>query len=267
MPDPTTTNAETAPVALPPAATRLRSNLIQAPAFFLATALFGSASLLASLVERDGAWQHRIARAWARLGLRISGSSLEIIGGEFLNQHRTAVYVCNHLSYMDTPAIFAAMPFQFRILARSDLWKLPFIGWHLHRSGQIPVTVENPRASIASLNHGVKALKAGMPLFAFPEGGRASDGHLAPFMSGPSYMAIRAGVPIVPMALIGTYELLPMHGRHFRPQTIKLVVGEPLATTGRSSRDAEALTGQVRETIHDLYYRHSTLVPGGERHD
>jgi 1-acyl-sn-glycerol-3-phosphate acyltransferase len=260
MPDPTATNVDIASPAPLSLAMRLRSNLIQAPAFFLATALFGSASLAASLIEKDGAWQHRIARVWAKAGLMISGSSLEIIGGDVLREHPTAVYVCNHLSYMDTPAIFAAMPFQFRILARSDLWRLPFVGWHLHRSGQIPVTVENPRASIASLNHGVRALKAGMPLFAFPEGGRAQDGHLAPFMSGPSYMAIRAGVPIVPMALVGTYELLPMHGRHFRPQTIKLIVGKPLSTAGLSSRDAEALTSGVREIIHDLYYRHCSLA-------
>ncbi len=263
MPDMPATHGDDSPLTLPPIGARLCSNLIQAPAFFLATALFGSASLAASLIEKNGAWQHRIARAWAKVGLRISGSSLEIIGGDVLKQHPTAVYVCNHLSYMDTPAIFAAMPFQFRILARSDLWKLPFIGWHLHRSGQIPVTVDNPRASIASLNRGVRALKAGMPLFAFPEGGRAEDGHLAPFMSGPSYMAIRAGVPIVPMALVGTYELLPMHGRHFRPQTIKLIVGEPVPTAGRTSREAEALTGRVREIIHALYYRYSAMPPSG----
>ncbi|MGI8773323.1 MAG: lysophospholipid acyltransferase family protein [Acidobacteriaceae bacterium] len=266
MPNLPASNAGISPLALPPMGARLCSNLIQAPAFFVATALFGSASLAISLIEKDGAWQHRIARAWAKAGLMISGSSLEIIGGEFLQQHQTAVYVCNHLSYMDTPAIFAAMPFQFRILARSDLWKLPFIGWHLHRSGQIAVTVDNPRSSIASLNHGVRALKAGMPLFAFPEGGRARDGHLAPFMSGPSYMAIRAGVPIVPMALVGTYELLPMHGRHFRPQTIKLIVGEPVSTAGRSSREAEALTGRVREIIHDLYYLYSAM-PQVELHE
>lgn len=260
MPEDRAADTSTTGLPLPPLGTRLRSNLIQAPIFFAATALFGSISLVASLLERDGAWQHRIARTWAKVGLAISGSSLEIIGAEFLSQHQTAVYVCNHLSYMDTPAIFAALPFQFRILARSNLWKLPFIGWHLNRSGQIAVNVDNPRTSITSLNHGVRALKAGMPLFAFPEGGRAQDGHLATFMSGPSYMAIRAGVPIVPMALVGTYELLPMHGRHFIPQKIKLVVGEPISTEGHSAREAEALTARARAIIHELYYCHSGLA-------
>src|ERR1700735_4054226 len=125
----------------------LISNLIQAPLFFSATAAFGTVSLLASLTEKDGRRQHRIARAWAKCSLAIAGSPIHVTGLDVLHNHPVAVYACNHLSYMDTPAIFAALPFPFRILARSGLWKLPFIGWHLNRSGQIPVAVSNPRAS------------------------------------------------------------------------------------------------------------------------
>jgi 1-acyl-sn-glycerol-3-phosphate acyltransferase len=153
---------------------------------------------------------------------------------------------------MDTPAVFAALPFQFRILARSDLWKLPFIGWHLNRSGQIPVAVDNPRASIASLTNGVRALKAGMPLFVFPEGGRSRDGQPGPFMSGPAYMAIRAGVPIIPMALAGTFELLPIDTRHFSPRPLELRIGAPIPTTGLTARQSEPLTAQLRQAIEEL---------------
>jgi 1-acyl-sn-glycerol-3-phosphate acyltransferase len=160
---------------------------------------------------------------------------------------------------MDTPVVFSSLPFQFRIVARSDLWGIPFIGWHLNRSGQIPVNVDNPRASIASLSGGVKTLKEGMPLFIFPEGGRTSDGHLGAFMNGPAFMAIRAKVPIVPMALIGTYELLPIHARHVFPVRVLLVVGEPIETSGYTSRDVEGLTAVLRESIKQLYYGHSYL--------
>jgi 1-acyl-sn-glycerol-3-phosphate acyltransferase len=231
---------------------RLLSNLVQAPLFFAATAAFGSVSLLASLTETGGRRQHRIAQAWARVCLRIARSPIHITGLDIVHEHPVAVYCCNHLSYMDTPAIFAALPFPFRILARSDLWRLPFIGWHLNRSGQISVAVDNPRASIASLTNGVRALKGGMPLFVFPEGGRSRDGQLQPFMSGPAYMAIRAGVPVIPMALVGTYELLPMHTRHFSPRPLELRIGAPIPTTGLITRQAEALTSQVRDAIHAL---------------
>jgi 1-acyl-sn-glycerol-3-phosphate acyltransferase len=231
---------------------RLLSNLVQAPLFFAATAAFGSVSLLASLTETGGRRQHRIAQAWARVCLRIARSPIHITGLDVVHEHPVAVYCCNHLSYMDTPAIFAALPFPFRILARSDLWRLPFIGWHLNRSGQISVAVDNPRASIASLTNGVRALKGGMPLFVFPEGGRSRDGELQPFMSGPAYMAIRAGVPVIPMALVGTYELLPMHTRHFSSRPLELRIGAPIPTTGLITRQAEALTAQVRDAIHAL---------------
>jgi 1-acyl-sn-glycerol-3-phosphate acyltransferase len=230
----------------------LISNLIQAPLFFCATAAFGTVSLLASLTEKDGRRQHRIARAWARCSLAIAGSPIHVTGLHVLHNHPVAVYTCNHLSYMDTPAIFAALPFPFRILARSDLWKLPFIGWHLNRSGQIPVSVDNPRASISSLTNGVRALKAGMPLFVFPEGGRSQDGQIGTFMSGPAYMAIRAGVPVIPMALIGTYELLPIHTRHFSPRPLELRIGTPIPTAGLTARQSEALTVQLRQTIQEL---------------
>lgn len=231
---------------------KLLSNVVQAPLFFAATAGFGSLSLLASLLEKNGQRQHRIARAWARCSLTIAASPIHVTGADVLQQHPVAVYACNHLSYMDTPALFAALPFQFRILARSDLWKLPFIGWHLNRSGQIAVSVDNPRASIASLNNGVRALQAGMPLVVFPEGGRTETGELGPFMSGPAFMALRAGVPLVPMALVGTYELLPIHTRHFSPRPLELRIGAPLSTAGRKTREAEALTGLLRQKIDAL---------------
>ncbi len=82
--------------------------------------------------------------------------------------------------------------------------------------------------SIAGLNRAIRVLKSGMPLFIFPEGGRTKDGRMQPFMRGPAYISIRARVPLVPMALIGTYELLPIHTHHFRPRPVKLVIGKPI---------------------------------------
>src|SRR5215467_12584837 len=138
-----------------PLSNRVLSFFFQAPAFFLSTAFFGSLSLVASLFEEDGKLQHRIAQAWARTSVSVSGCPVTVLGKENLQKHPVAVYACNHLSYMDTPVIFSSLPFQFRIVARHDLWKLPFIGWHLRRSGQVPVNVDNPRASISSLSSAV----------------------------------------------------------------------------------------------------------------
>ena len=235
---------------------RLISNAVRFPTFFVATAFFASLAMLASLLEKHGIWQHRIAQTWARIGVVISGVRKTVIGGAHLTG-KPAVYICNHLSYMDTPVIFSSLPFQFRIVARHDLWKIPFIGWWLSRSGQVAVDVSNPRASIASLISAVKTLNTGMPLFIFPEGGRTADGKLAKFMNGPAFMAIRAQLPVVPMALIGTYELLPIHTHTIHPVPVTLAVGAPIETQGMTMKQIDELTAILEERVAALYDEHS----------
>jgi 1-acyl-sn-glycerol-3-phosphate acyltransferase len=235
-----------------PRLARWRSNVLQAPPFFLATGIFGSLSLVASLFDRHGHLQYRIARLWARTCIFASGSRLRILGEENLRRHPVAVYAANHTSYMDTPVVFAAMPFQFRILAKMELWSMPFIGWHLNRSGQIPINTDNPRATLSSLAAAAKAVRNGMPLFVFPEGGRTTDGALQPFMNGAAYLAIRAQVPLVPIALHGVYDLMPIHTHHFHPGTLTFIAGEPIPTAGLTTHDADQLTAQLREAIQQL---------------
>jgi 1-acyl-sn-glycerol-3-phosphate acyltransferase len=231
---------------------RWRSNILQAPIFFLVTGIFGTAALIASVWAKTGRTQHRIAQVWARACVTVSGARLTVIGGENFHKHTVAVYASNHTSYMDTPVIFATLPFQFRILARKDLWSIPFIGWYLARSGQIPIDTENPSAALSSLSAGVKALRARMPLFVFPEGSRTPDGELKEFLAGAAFLAIRAQVPLVPIALSGVYDLLPIHTHHFFPCEMTLTVSEPIATTGMTMRQADDLTQTLRNRIAEM---------------
>jgi 1-acyl-sn-glycerol-3-phosphate acyltransferase len=231
---------------------RWRTNLVQIPAGAVITAICGSLSLFVSLFDKRGLVQHRIARVWARALVWCSGSSLEIHGAENLLKHPVAVYAANHTSYMDTPVIFASLPFQFRILAKKELWPMAFIGWYLARSGQIPIDTVNTHATLSSLGVGVKALRAGMPLFVFPEGGRTSNGEMQPFLAGAAYLAIRAQVPLVPIALSGVYDLLPIHTRHFYPGPLSLTVGEPISTAGLTPRHTDELTARLRGAIEAM---------------
>ena len=218
-----------------------------------------------SLVDKKGNVQHSLARIWARGCVWASGSKLKVLGAENLRKHQVAVYACNHTSYMDTPVVFAALPFQFRILARKDLWRIPFIGWYLDRSGQMPIDTDNPRASLSSLGAAAKALRSRMALFVFPEGRRTPDGQLQPFLSGAAYLAIRAQVPLVPMALSGVYELLPIHTRHFFPGEMTLHVGEPIQTVGMNVRQMDELTAQLRSSIDKLLKINSLInLPAAE---
>lgn len=226
------------------------------PLIAASTTFFGCISLVAGLWDKSGQQQHAIARAWAGTLLWIALSPVRRIGFEKL-PNETAVYASNHLSYYDTPVLFAKLPFQFRIIAKQSLWKIPFVGWYLNRSGQVPVDAKSGRSAIAGLLRGVKTLQAGLPLVLFPEGGRSEHGEMTAFQSGAAFMAIKAQVPLVPLALIGTYELLPIHTYHLTPRPLTIVAGEPISTVGLTTRDADALTARLFDAIGVLYRENS----------
>ena len=259
-------DAEAHRVAPPPrsAFQKWATYLLLGPLVLGWTALCATASLVASLWDKSGRQQHAVAHTWARVLLRIAFSPVRVLNPERLRQPTACVYACNHLSYMDTPALFGTLPFQFRILANHYLFRYPFIGWHLTRSGQVPIDQSSLRSQIAGLTKGVTALKAGTPILLFPDGSRSSDGHIRQFLSGAAFMAIKAQVPLVPMALIGTYELLPMHTYSLAPRPLLLCVGEPISTAGLTTKNADAVTKQLLSTIADMYYEHSTLARPAE---
>ncbi len=239
---------------LPHWLSRLRSYLIFDPLVWLYTITLGTLSLLCSVFDRSGEIQHRFARLWARMIVGTIGVAITVEGMEKIDTTKPHVYVVNHLSALDIPVLYAKLPFQFRILAKSELFSYPFMGWHLRRSGQIAVDLENAKTSIRSLNRAVESLRDNMALVVFPEGGRSQDGHLQPFMGGAFYAAIRAQVDVVPMALIGTYEILPMNTWHIKPRPVRLIAGSPISTVGMTVRDMDKLTQTARDSIAKFFY-------------
>ena len=238
---------------------RLRAYLILDPLILFYTFILGILALIISFFDSSGRRQHLIARLWSRMVLATTLSPVTVIGAENLEGARAAVYAANHISAIDIPLLYAHLPFQFRIIAKQELFRTPCVGWYLKRSGQLPVDQSNARASMRSLNKAVESLKAGMPLVIFPEGGRARDGHIMPFMNGPFYAAIKAGVDIVPMAIVGTFELLPMDGFHIQPRPLYLVIGKAIPSAGHDLREMEALAQQAQKVIEDMYYSRSTV--------
>ena len=233
---------------------RLRSYFLWDPLIWIYTIILGCISLVCSLFDRSGEIQHGFARLWSRMILGTIGAKVQIEGLERIDTSRAKVYVVNHLSALDIPVLYAYLPFQFRILAKKELFSYPFMGWHLRRSGQIPVVLESPKASVRSLNLAVAAIKEGKSLVIFPEGGRSPDGQLKSFMGGAFYAGIKAKVDIVPIAVVGTYEMLKMNTWHIRPGPVHMLVGEPIHTADLSPRDIEKTTQRAREVIAELYY-------------
>ena len=238
---------------------RLRSYFVWTPLVWLYTAILGCVSLVVSLFDPTGERQQNIARLWSRMILWTVGAKVTLEGFDSIDTTKASVYVVNHLSALDIPVLYACLPFHFRILAKQELFRYPFMGWHLKRSGQIPVVLEEPREAIRSLNLAVTAVKNNMPLVIFPEGGRSPDGQLQKFMGGAFYAAIKAQADVVPLVLVGTFEMLRMNTYHMMPHPIRLVVADPIPTRGLTTRDTESVSAKARAEIGQIYYANATV--------
>jgi 1-acyl-sn-glycerol-3-phosphate acyltransferase len=238
---------------------RLRSYFILDPLIWLYTLVLGLLALPGGMFDCSGRRLHWFSRAWSWLIMRTILSPVKVTGLDKIDASKPHVYAVNHASAMDIPVLYVYLPFQFRIVFKKELLKYPVVGWQLKRSGQVCIDQQKPANSIAAIRSAVKSLQAGMPLVIYPEGGRTPDGDIKPFLPGAFFLAIKAQVDIIPIALVGTYELLPMNTYHLKCRPLEMRVGEPISTVGLKMRDMEAVSAQVRKAMEDLYYAPATL--------
>ena len=242
----------------------IRSLLITDPIIILATIVMGSISLLTSLFDSDGRVQHQISRVWSRMLLRVSGVKMRIEGLEKIDPRTTYVFVANHRSFMDIPVLLAYLPLQFRFLAKKGLFSIPFLGTHVRRAGHLPVVKDNPRASLKSMTDAARMLRGlGLSVMLFPEGGRSKDGALQDFIEGAAYIAVKAGVPIIPLAMTGTREVLPMGSLQIMSGIVELRIGDPIPTANLTMKDRATLTQTMHDRVADLL--RSASQPQGTR--
>jgi 1-acyl-sn-glycerol-3-phosphate acyltransferase len=233
---------------------RLRSYFIFDPLIWMYTVVLGIISIPFGFLDKDGSILHGFASFWSKLIMKTVLSPVHVIGLEKIDPSRTHVYAVNHASALDIPVLYAYLPFQFRIVHKKELLAYPIVGWHLKRSGQVCVDQQNPSRSVGNIKSAVRTLQRGMPLVIFPEGGRCADGRIQPFLPGAFFMAIKAQVDVVPVALVGTYELLPMDTYHIKPRPLQMIVGEPIPTAGLTLRDMETLSARVQKKMEEIYY-------------
>jgi 1-acyl-sn-glycerol-3-phosphate acyltransferase len=226
---------------------RLRSVLISAPAIIVVTAAMATFSLICSIWDRTGRAQHRLAQMWSRMLLLAAFVRARATGAEKLDPEGTYVLVANHASFMDIPVILSVLPVHLRFFAKKGLFSVPFIGWHLRRSGHLDVARGDARASLKSMSEGARLIRERrISVLLFPEGGRSLDG-IKPFKEGAAYIAIKAGVPVVPIGLVNTGSVLPMHSMLLRPGNIEIHVGDPIDTSAMTLHDR----GRLNELMHD----------------
>ena len=232
---------------------RLRSYFIFDPLIWMFTVVLGIISIPVSLFGNKGSILHGFARFWSWLIMKTIASPTTVTGMEAIDASKPFVYAVNHASALDIPVLYVYLPFEFRIAFKKELLAYPIVGWHLKRSGQICVDQQNPARSIGSIRAALKSLKSGIPLVIFPEGGRTPDGEIKPFLPGALFLAIKAQVDIVPVALVGTFELLPMNTYHIKCRPLEMRVGQPISTVGYTVRNMDALSERVHQAVEELY--------------
>lgn len=231
----------------------LRALLVTDALCVLATIIYGAIGIALSFFDPTGDRQIGLARSWGRMICFICRIQLQVEGIEKIAPGSNYIFTPNHLSYTDTPVILASLPINFRFMAKQELFKIPFLGTHLKRAGHISVPLEDPRASIRSLSHAARVItERHLSVLIFPEGGRSEDGQLQEFKDGASYLAIKAGLPVVPIALCGTRDVLPMHSLHVRGGIVKVRIADPIPTAHLKLHDRTALTAQIRSEIVNL---------------
>jgi len=208
------------------------------------TTLFLSiVALTVSLFDRKGNAIHSIARMWARIHLWICGIRVVIKGTERI-QNPPYIFMCNHQSALDIFSLLSSLPLSFRWIAKRELFFIPFFGWAIKRAGYISLDRKNPREALKAIEEAATRIREGLNIIIFPEGTRSKDGKLLPFKKGGFSLAVRSGVPIVPVGIQGTYRLQPKGS--FIPKEKGIVyirIGTPIMI-GEKNRSA---TGRIME--------------------
>ncbi len=221
------------------------------PAISVYTLVLGTLSILSSLVDRRGRFAHACARGWSWLILKTTGVRVTVEGLERITPGTTYIFVSNHQSIYDIPVVFASLPFQLRIIAKASLARFPVLGWHLRRGGHLFVDRQHPdRGGI--LKRWRALVSDGLSLIIFAEGTRSRDGRVARFKAGSFLLAMEAGLPVVPLAVIGTRAVMPKGRLRTEPAEVTLIVHDPIpaaAIEAPTVRDAKALADRVHAIV------------------
>lgn len=184
--------------------------------------------VLTSLFRRTADLPHVMARQWARFTLICADTTVEVCGKENIPS-RPAIFMANHSSFFDVFAILGHHDTQFRWIVKKELFRIPVLGLAMQRTGCISIDRDNHASAIKSIDLAAERVRSGISIFIFPEGTRSEDGTIQyPFKKGGFHLALRSGVPVVPIAIIGSRDILPKGGVIIKPGTIRLVIGKPI---------------------------------------
>ena len=210
--------------------------------FFLVT--------LALPFATQGRASHWVVRhVWVAVMLRFFHVKVVTTGLDNFERDHPCVFVSNHQSHFDIVTIFHSTPTNLRFIAKKSMFYIPFFGWYLALAGYIPLDRSNRDRAIRSHDKAAEKIKKGVPIVSFPGGIRSRDGNVLPFKKGAFMLALKAGVPIVPVSIAGSIEVLPKNSIAIQPGTIRIHYARPIDVSGYTVDDRDRLMADVREVI------------------
>jgi 1-acyl-sn-glycerol-3-phosphate acyltransferase len=217
-----------------------------------ATIPLASATLAVAAVRSNARLIDGIIRLWAWSCVYAGGIDLVTEGTEIIDRKQRYILIANHYSYFDIPCIFAAIPQPIRFMAKISLFKIPIFGWAIGRAGFIPIDRQNRRTAVKSFELAVDRIRKGNTVVVFPEEGRSRTREMRPFQRGGFLLALRSGLPILPVAIDGTYEVFPAGAKRVTPGRVTIRVGTPIVTEGLTVREKDRLLQESRRQIRRL---------------
>ena len=209
--------------------------------------------LMLPVNRRSGRVFHALARSWARAILLTCGVRVHVNGLEKLDRSRNYVYVSNHASMFDIPAIIAAIPDQIRIVYKKELEVIPFFGWGLKWGSYIGIDRGKGTEAMKSIEEAVQKIRRGASVLLYAEGTRTLDGRLQPFKRGAFNLAVKAGVPVVPLTVNGSFNILRKHSISVQPGNVELILESPIPVEGGEGKEAEL---KLMEQVHAAIAAH-----------
>jgi 1-acyl-sn-glycerol-3-phosphate acyltransferase len=217
------------------------------PLVALYTIVLGTISLVSTLFDRSGDTGHWCARTWSALILKTTGVRVSVRGLEQLDPRRSYVLAVNHQSIYDIPILFASIPLQLRIVAKESLGSIPFLGWHLHRTGHLLVDRKKPGADIVQKMR--RLVSESHSLIVFPEGTRSADGRVGRFKKGSFLVAVDARLPVVPVSVSGSRHIMTKGRLMVCPGAVQLTIHAPISTETVQRTDVIAFGERVRAVV------------------
>ncbi|WP_303722288.1 1-acyl-sn-glycerol-3-phosphate acyltransferase [Malonomonas rubra] len=192
---------------------------------------------------------HRWGILWGRSALLLAGLKFNVRGSEHIPQSRSVVYIVNHQSNFDIPILYAGLPLQFRWMAKQELFNIPLFGLAMRRCGYIPIDRSDRRKAMQSMSEAAKQIRDGASVIVFPEGTRTPDGQLQEFKKGGFLISLKAQVPIVPVAIKGSYAVMSKNSLRINKGAIEMEIFPPIETSDLKNVDIEQLIADTRKPI------------------